>query len=201
MVDWCVHTYVCVNVIDWTPHVRATQLSLHERAAFVAVLLTFIRIHTVTTMTVLRITIVMPTGIAMNSKTLSFHLVVSSATLLVVLPEPCVGVGAGVGVVSGWEEGRGRKVFANRGIVHALFEANISLKLSKTLPTLWHQALVDVRSPQTTLHTTQATPHPYRHTSHTDVTPLTPAGGHSVCSHGNVAILASHIYSLSCTPF
>ena len=85
-------------------------------------------------MTVLRITIVMPTGIAMNSKTLSYPLVVSSATLLVVLPGP--GVGVGVGVVSGWEEGRGRKVFANRGIVHALFEANISLKLSKTLPTL-----------------------------------------------------------------
>ena len=95
-----------------------------------AVLLTFIRIHTVTTMTALRTTMVMPTGIATNSKALLSEKLGMS---LVSLPGPGELVGVGVG--SGWEERRGTtKLFANRGIVHALVEANIDTEAHRDTP-------------------------------------------------------------------
>ena len=130
----------------------APQLNLHERAAFVAVLLTFIRIHTVTTMIALRNTIMKPTGIATNSKALPY-----TSASVVSLVDPGM---VGVGVVTGWEEGRGTKVFANRGIVHALVEANDSTETDRVTP-------LTLQAPGTGRHNYYPQILPQTHNTHT----------------------------------
>ena len=87
----------------------AARLGLRERAAFVAILLTLIRMHTVTTIIPPRTIIVKPTGITMKSRALLSTVVVFVAFS----PLGCVGWVEG----AGWDEGRGTKVFANRNIV------------------------------------------------------------------------------------
>ena len=74
-----------------------------------AILLTLIRMHTVTTIIPPRTIIVKPTGITMKSRAL-----LSTVVVFVAFSLGCVGWVEG----AGWDEGRGTKVFANGNIVY-----------------------------------------------------------------------------------